>query len=174
MDDARDGQGPRPDRDTDGGGGDVWFGLNDDAPSRRQRPQPSGAQNRRAARERARAQALAGQLEIKFPIRVADCEPLVLTGDLSEDDLATSARLSAALAELLRDMVRHYASRLEEHEPRALSLYALALPSSRTALGEATLADLEIARHNLRREASLGRARDDWSELPRLMAAEDR
>jgi hypothetical protein len=52
----------------------------------------------------------------------------VLTGDLSEDDLATPARLSAALAELLPDMVKHYASRLEEHGPRALSLYALTLP----------------------------------------------
>jgi hypothetical protein len=50
------------------------------------------------------AQALPGQLEIKFPIHVADCEPLVLTGDLSDDDLATPARLSAALVELLPDL----------------------------------------------------------------------
>jgi hypothetical protein len=34
-------------------------------------------------RERARALAAAGQLELRFPIRVADCERLVQTGDLS-------------------------------------------------------------------------------------------
>jgi hypothetical protein len=108
---------------------------------------------------------LPGQLEIKFPIHVADCEPLVLTGDLSEDDLATPARLSAALAELLPDMVKHYASRLEEHGPRALSLYALTLPGSRTALGKATLADLELARHHLRDQAFELARWDRWLEL---------
>jgi hypothetical protein len=50
---------------------------------------------------------------------VADCEPQLLTGDLSEDDLATGGRLSAALTELLPDMVRHYASRLEEPARRS-------------------------------------------------------
>ena len=82
--------------------------------------------------------AAAGQLELKLLVRAADFEPLILTGDLSEDDLTTSGRLAAALAELLPDMVRHYAARLEEPRPRALSLYAFALPGSRTALGEAT------------------------------------
>ena len=76
MDDPGNGQGPRSNRDTDEGG--DWSGLNDDAPLRRQRPQPSGAANRSRAKERARAQALAGQLELKLLVRVADCEPLVL------------------------------------------------------------------------------------------------
>jgi hypothetical protein len=113
------------------------------------RRQPSGAQNRRIARERAGALAAAGQFELRFPIRAADVEPLVLTGDLSDDDLTTGGQLSAALTELLPDMIRHYAARLEEPHPRALSLYALALPGSRTALGEVTPADLELARHHL-------------------------
>jgi hypothetical protein len=58
-------------------------------------------------------------------------------------------QLSAALTELLPDMIRHYAARLEEPHPRALSLYALALPGSRTALGEVTPVDLELARHHV-------------------------
>ena len=107
--------------------------------------QPSGAYNRRIARERARALAADGQYELRLLVRAADCEPLIITGDLSDDDFATPARLSAALTELLPDMVRHYASRLEEHEHQAVSLYRLTLPGSRTALGEATLADLELA-----------------------------
>jgi hypothetical protein len=109
--------------------------------------QPSGAQNRRVARERAEALAATGQLELKLPVRAADFEPLILTGDLSDDDLTSGRRLAAALAELLPDMVKHYAARLEEPQPQALLLYALALPGSRTALGEATPADLELARH---------------------------
>ena len=94
-------------------------------------------------------------LEINLVIRMADLDPLVQTGDLSEDDVANPnpTRLSAALAEFLPDMVNHYASRLEEHEPRALPLYRLPLPGSRTRLGEATLADLEIAQHEIRRQA---------------------
>jgi hypothetical protein len=38
------------------------------------------------AKDRARELAAAGQLEIKFPIRVMDCEPLVVTDDLSDDE----------------------------------------------------------------------------------------
>jgi hypothetical protein len=178
MDDARNGQGPRPDPDTDGEG--DWSGLNDDAPARlsaarRQRPQPSGAANRRASRERAaKALAEAGQLELRFPVRVMDCDPLIQSGDFSEDDLTTSARLSAALAELLPDMVRHYAKRLEEQEPRALSLYALTLPGSRTALGEARLADLEIAQQEIRRQAVELVRWHRWLQLiaPKLAAGE--
>ena len=116
------------------------------------RRQPSGAQNRRASRERARALAAAGQLELRFPIRAAGFEPLLLTGDLSEDDLTSGGRLAAALADLLPDMIRHYAARLEDPPPRALSLYALVLPGSRTALGEAIAADLERARHEIERQ----------------------
>src|SRR5215472_1163776 len=67
MDDPGNGSEPRLHRDTDGGG-DVWLGLNDNAPSRRQRPQPSGAANRSRAKDRARAQAEAVQYEINFPI----------------------------------------------------------------------------------------------------------
>jgi len=111
--------------------------------------QPSGAQIRRVARARAKALAADGQYELKLLVRAADVDPLILTGDLTEDDLAAGGRLAAALAELLPDMVRHYAARLEEPHPRALSLHALPLPGSRTALGEATLADLELARHYL-------------------------
>ena len=73
------------------------------------RHQPSGAQNRRASGERAQALAAAGQLELKFPVAVADCDPLLRTGDLSEDDLTTGGRLSVAMTELLPDMVRYYA-----------------------------------------------------------------
>jgi hypothetical protein len=58
------------------------------------RHQPSGAQNCRVARERARVLAAAGQLELKLLVRAADFEPLILTGDLSEDDLTTSGRLA--------------------------------------------------------------------------------
>ncbi len=51
--------------------------MNDDAPSRRQRPQRSGAQNRKMAKDRARELAEAGQLELKFLVRATDCEPLI-------------------------------------------------------------------------------------------------
>ena len=37
----------------------------------------SGAANRSRAKERAKELAAAGQLELKFLVRVADCEPLV-------------------------------------------------------------------------------------------------
>ena len=83
MGDPGNSQGPWLARDTDDGGGDVRLELGGDTvppvPSRRQRPhpQPSGAQNRRVARERAKELAEAGQLEPL--VRVADCEPLVLT-----------------------------------------------------------------------------------------------
>ena len=116
------------------------------------RRQPSGARNRRVARERAKALAADGQYELKLLVRAADVEPLILTGDLSEDDLTSGGRLAAALAELLPDMVRHYAARLEEPHPRALSLHALPLPGSRTALGEATLADLDRVRQEIDRQ----------------------
>jgi hypothetical protein len=129
------------------------------------RHQPSGAQNRRAARERAKALAAAGQYELKLLVRAADCEPLLLTGDLSEDDLTTGGRLSVALTELLPDMVRYPAERLEEEHPRALSLHALTLPGSRTALGEATPADLELARQEIDRQTFELACWRRWLEL---------
>jgi hypothetical protein len=109
MDDPGNGQGSwfRPASD---GGGD-WLGLNGDTPSRRQRPQPSGAQNRRVARERAaKALAATGQLELKLLVNVADFELLVQTGDLSEDDLTNPVRFAAAMVELLPEMARCYAA----------------------------------------------------------------
>jgi hypothetical protein len=129
MDDPGNGCGSRFHRDT-GGGDCPGLDPGDDAPSRRQRPQPSGAQNRRVARERAKELAEAGQLELKFLVRVADCEPLILTSDLSENDLQTSVRLSSAVAELWSDMVRHYAKRLEEQQREPSSLYRLELAKS--------------------------------------------
>ena len=86
------------------------------------RHQPSGAQNRRVARERAKALAADGQYELKLLVRAADVDPLILTGDLSDDDLTTSGRLAAALAKLLPDMVKRYAGRLEDSlgEPATL------------------------------------------------------
>jgi hypothetical protein len=53
-----------------------------------------------------------------WPIAIRFCG----TGDLSEDDLATGGRLSLALTDLEPDMIRHYAARLEEPPPRALSI----------------------------------------------------
>jgi hypothetical protein len=184
------------------------------------RRQHAGAQNRRVARERARALAADGQLELKLLVRVADCEPLNLTGDLSDDDLTTGGRLSAALAELLPDMVRTYAGRLEtgqlelrflvavaaldplvqtgdlseddlttggraspavaelfpnmvrtyagrleDPKPGSRDDYAFTLPGSRTHLGEATPADLELAKNNLRDEALERAGWRRWFEL---------
>ena len=80
-------------------------------PSHRQR---SGAQTRKMAKERARERASVGQLELKLHwtsattrsfIRVEEFEPLVATGDLSDDDLLMPARLSAALVELLPGVI---------------------------------------------------------------------
>jgi hypothetical protein len=62
-------------------------------------------------------------------------------------------------------MVRHYAKRLEEQQREPSSLYGLIVPGSRTPLGEAILADLEIARHYLRREAFELTRWDRWLEL---------
>jgi hypothetical protein len=69
--------------------------------------------------------ALAGQLELRFPVRVEDIEPLVLTGDISEDDILKPARLSVAMSELLPDMARYYASRLDELQREPATLYRL-------------------------------------------------
>ncbi len=84
---------------------------------------------------------------------VADLDLLVQTSDLSEADLLNPARLSAPLGELVSDVVRRRAKRLEEFEPRAPSLYEVALPGSRPALGDATPADFEIARIEIERQA---------------------
>jgi hypothetical protein len=117
-------------------------------------------------------QAEAGQLELKILVRVMDCEPLVVTGDLSEDDLQTPARLSAALAELWPDMVRHYAKRLEELPSEPATLDRLILPGSRTLIGEATAADLEIAQQEIRRQAVELVRWNRWLQLiaPKLAA----
>ena len=66
---------------------------------------------------------------------------------------------------LFPDMVRHYGKRLEKPRGEPSSLYRLELPGSRTTLGEATLADLEIARHHLRREAFELARWKRWLEL---------
>ena len=117
------------------------------------RHQRSGNQNRQRARQRARAKAETGQIEIKFVANVADYDPLVAAGDLTEDDVGSPTRLSSALAELQADMARALAAlHMEEREPRALSLYAMSLPGSRTPLGEARRGDLEIAKPEIRRQ----------------------
>jgi hypothetical protein len=115
----------------------------------------------RAKERAAKALAEAGRLELKFSVNVADCDPLVQSGDFSEDDL-TPARASSAAAELWPDLVRHYAKRLEEQQREPSSLYRLTLPGSRTALGEARLADLEIARHHLKDQALELAGWDGW------------
>ena len=51
--------------------------------------QPSGAAGRSRAKARAEALAAAGQLELKFSVRVEDADPLVASGDLSETALLT-------------------------------------------------------------------------------------
>jgi hypothetical protein len=68
---------------------------------------------------------------------------------ISEDDLTTPTRLAAALAELLPDMARHYAGRLEDPKPETRNDYAFTLSGSRTRLGDATPGDFEIARHEI-------------------------
>jgi hypothetical protein len=104
------------------------------------------------AKDRARERASARQIEIKFLANVADFDALVGAGDISEDDLATPApsRISAALAEVLPDLARDRAKHLEEQQREPATLYQVVLPGSRTTLGEATLADLEIAWNHLR------------------------
>jgi hypothetical protein len=81
---------------------------------------------------------------------VKEFEPLIVTCDLSDDDLLLPARLSAV--ELLPDMIPYYAKRLEERQREPATLYRVVLPGSRTLLGEARLANLEIARqvHGMR------------------------
>jgi hypothetical protein len=105
--------------------------------------------------------ALAGQLELRFSVNAADCDPLIESGDSSEDDL-TPARASSAAAELWPDMVRHYASRLQEQQREPSSLYRLALPGSRTTLDEARPVDREIARQEIRRQAFELARWDGW------------
>ncbi len=64
-----------------------------------------------------------GSSSSSFFAHAIDYEPLVATGDLSEDDLQTSVRLSLAMVELLPDMIRHYAKRLEGLRSEPSSLY---------------------------------------------------
>jgi hypothetical protein len=122
----------------------------------------SGAQNRRASRERARELAEAGQLELKLLVRVTDCEPLIVTGDFSEDDARQ------AFGGFGRTLPRHDPSLRRASGGAACepsSLYRLTVPGSRTPIGEATLADLELARHQLRREAVELARWDRWLQL---------
>jgi hypothetical protein len=93
---------------------------------------------------------------------VAAFDPLVASGDLAETDLQMPARLAAALAELLPDMARHYAARLVGPRSEPSSLYRRLLPGSRTTLGEARLADLEIALHEIKNQAIELKQLDGW------------
>jgi hypothetical protein len=161
MDESGNGRGSRLHRDPDGDGDGAQLELSGDddgdAPpafaGAGSRPQRSGAAGRSRAKAREKELAEAGQYELKFLVRVEDLEQLVVTGDISEDDIQTPARRSAAVAELLPDLARRHAKHLEEQQREPSSLYALALAGSRTPVGEATLVDLEIARHHLRDQA---------------------
>jgi hypothetical protein len=96
-------------------------------------------------------------------IRVEEFEPLVVTGDLSENDLLMPARLSAGLVELLPDMIPHYAKRLQEQQREPSSLYRLELPFLRTL----ATPELRHLRSDRERMASLLRGYIDFS-LKRL------
>jgi hypothetical protein len=96
---------------------------------------------------------------------VADLDLLVQTSDLSESDLTNPTRFSSALAELLPDMIRHYAARLEDLKPEPRNDYEFTLPGFRTRLGEATLADLELAQRHQQNQARESVTFCSWFEL---------